>query len=180
MVSPYARDHPIASEDGLVVNTATNTSQVPDGSTRALVSRVAWLASTSAAATMLVFLPVMLRSPSTTQAPPSGWLVALVLGPPLTAYVVSRRLRTRLSIAAYFLAGLPQIPVLVLLAAASVWLDVRRGHLLADSGEEAMSYGIGMTVASIAGIALLILVAVAARLGARRPIANSADEHQDP
>jgi hypothetical protein len=43
-----------------------------------------------------------------------------------------------------------------------------------------MSYGIGMTVASIAGIALLILVAIAARLGARRPIANSADEHQDP
>jgi hypothetical protein len=178
--SPYARNHPIASEDGLVLNTATNTSQVPVGSTRASVGRVASLASTPAAATILVFLPMMLRSPSTTQAPPFGWLVALVLGPPLAAYIVSRRLGTRLSTGSYFLAGLPQLPVLVLLAAASVWLDVRRGHLLADSGEEAMSYGIGMTVASIAGIALLILVAIAARLGARRPIANSADEHQDP
>lgn len=132
------------------------------------VSRVAWPATTSAAATVLVFIPVVLRNPSTTEAAPAGWLVAMLLAAPVTAYLSSRRLGPSWGFAFSLLIGLPQLPLIVLLSAASVWLDVQRGHLLAGSGEEAMSYGIGITVAFIAGIILLILVAAAAMLGARR------------
>lgn len=131
-------------------------------------SRVVWLAVLPAAATVVVFIPILLRNPSTTEAAPALWLAALLLGAPLTAYLASRRLGVRLKVASALTAGLPQLPVLVALSAASVWLDVQRGQLPAGSGEEAMSYGIGTTVASIAGVILVILVAAAALLGARR------------
>ena len=130
--------------------------------------RVALLAAVPALATVLVFIPVMLRSPSTTQTLPALWLPALLVAAPLTAYLVSRRVGARLSVASSLLAGLPQLPLIVLLSAASIWLDVQRGHLIAGSGEEAMSYGIGTTVAILAGIVLLILVSAAALLGGRR------------
>ena len=52
--------------------------------------------------------------------------------------------------------------------ARCVWPDLQRGQLVAGSREEAMSYGIGITVAFITGIIRLILVAAAAMLGAQR------------
>jgi hypothetical protein len=131
-------------------------------------SQVAWLAGVPALATVLVFIPVMLRSPSTTQTLPALWLPALIAAAPLAAYLVSRRVGAKLSVASSLLAGLPQLPLIVLLSTASIWLDVQRGHLIAGSGEEAMSYGIGTTVAILAGIVLLILVSAAALLGGRR------------
>ncbi|MDQ0820735.1 hypothetical protein QFZ79_003107 [Arthrobacter sp. V4I6] len=146
-----------------------NTSAADRRSTRkASASRVAWLATASGAATVLVFIPIVLGNPSTTDPAPAGWLVAMLLAAPLTAYLGSRRLGIPLKIAPSFLVGLPQLPLLVLLSGASVWLDVQRGHLLAGSGEESMSYGIGTTAAFIAGIILLILVAAAAMLRTRR------------
>ncbi|MDQ0821066.1 hypothetical protein QFZ79_003439 [Arthrobacter sp. V4I6] len=145
-----------------------NTFAADHRSTRkGSASRVAWLAATSAAATVLVFIPVVLRNPSTTEAVPPGWLVAMLLAAPLTAYLASRRLGIPLKVASSLLVGLPQLPLIVVLSAISVWLDVQRGNLLAGSGEESMSYGIGTTAAFIAGIILLILVAAAAMLGAR-------------
>lgn len=129
--------------------------------------RVAWLALAPTAATALVFIPMLLRNPSTTEAAPGVWLAALILAAPLAAYLTSRRLGAALNFATSLLVGLPQLPLTVLLSIAAVGLDVQRGHLLAGSGEEAMSYGIGAIVASIAGAILLVLVSVAARLGAR-------------
>lgn len=63
-------------------------------------------------------------------------------------------------------AALPQLLVSPALVAFHVWLEVQRGYLLEDSGEEAMSYGIGVTLAFVAGIILTILVAAFGRLGA--------------
>lgn len=154
------------------MDTTRSASGARDRSARESVSRVVWLASSSVAATVLVFMPVLLRSPSTTQPPPTGWLVALILAAPLTAYLVSRRLGPPLNVTSAFLVGLPQVPLFVLLSVASIWLDVQRGHLLAGSGEEAMSYGIGATVSAVAGIVLLILVSVAAKFGSRRRVAK--------
>lgn len=124
-------------------------------------------AAASTAATALVFLPVLLRSPSTTQAVPPVWLIALILAAPLTAYLVSRFRGITLSVFSSLLAGLPQLPLVLLMSTVAIWLDVQRGHLMAGSGEEAMSYGLGTSIAAIAGIILMILVAAAARMGAR-------------
>lgn len=129
--------------------------------------RIAWLAVLPAAATVLVFIPILVRNPSSTEAAPAGWLIAIFLAAPLTAYLASRYLGVALNIASSLLVGLPQVPLIVFLSVASVWLDVQRGHLLAGSGEESMSYGILLSVAPIAGGILLILVAAAAMLGAR-------------
>ena len=153
------------SRDGRFMNISRDTiSSLNGGASR----NVGWLAVASAAATALVFTPVLLRSPSTTQVVPVSWLIALMLGAPITAYAVARRMDMAVSIPASVLVGLPQVPLTVLLSVAGVWLDVQRGHLLAGSGEESMSYGIGTSVAFLTGIVLLVLVAVAARVGARR------------
>lgn len=132
------------------------------------VGRVSMLAATSSAATTLLFIPILLRSPSTTEALPTLWLVAFLAAAPFTAYLLNRRLQADLGIVESLLVGLPQLPVIVLLSVAGVWLDVQRGFLLAGSGEEAMSYGIGISVAVAAGFVLLVLVAAAARLGGIR------------
>ncbi|MHA7156374.1 hypothetical protein [Arthrobacter sp. TMN-50] len=85
----------------------------------------------------------------------------------MSAYLVSRLKAIALSISLALLSGLPQVPLMVVLSTAAIWLDVQRGHLMAGSGEEAMSYGIGTAVAFAVGILLLIVVAAGTRLGAR-------------
>lgn len=152
------------SEDGPDMN-GFDDGGSPTG--REALRGVGWVAAASAAVTTLVFIPILVRSPSTTQAVSPGWLVALILAAPLSAYLVSRLVGTALSLSLSLLTGAPQVPLMVLLSAAAVWLDVQRGHLVAGSGEEAMSYGIGTTVAVAVGILLLIAVAVGTRLGAR-------------
>lgn len=152
------------SEYGPDVN-ASGDGGRPTG--RESLRGVGWVAAASAAATTLVFIPILVRNPSTTQAVPPGWLVALILAAPLSAYLVSRLIGIVLSISLSLLAGLPQVPLMVLLSTAGIWLDVQRGHLMPGSGEEAMSYGIGTTVAFAVGILLLIAVAAGTRLGAR-------------
>lgn len=134
---------------------------------KATLRGAVWPAAASTAATVLVFLPVLLRSPSTTQAVSPVWLVALVLAAPLTAYLISRFRGMTLSVFSSLLAGLPQLPLVLLMSTVAIWLDVQRGHLMAGSGEEAMSYGLGTSIAAIIGIILMILVAAAARIGAR-------------
>lgn len=146
---------------------AAMKASADDGDSARNWRRVLGLAVAPTAATALVFIPLLLRSPSTTEATPGLWLVALVVAAPLAAYLTSRRLGVALNFPTALLVGLPQMPVTILLSMAAVWSDVQSGHLLPGSGEEAMSYGIGSSVASVAGAILLILVAVAARLGAR-------------
>ncbi|GAA5166382.1 hypothetical protein [Ornithinimicrobium tianjinense] len=96
------------------------------------------------------------------------WVVALATAAPVVAYVLNRR--TPLATDSYrtLVLSVPQLPLLVLLAAVDVWLDVRSGYLLEGSGEESMSYGIGLTLATLFGMVVVLLVAVAARTGAGR------------
>lgn len=132
------------------------------------LGRVATVALVPTAATALVLIPMLLREPSTTEAVPPAWLGVLLLAPPVTAYLASLRFGDGLHLTSYLLIGLPQLPLIMLLSTAAVWFDVQRGHLLAGSGEEAMSYGVGTAAAFVAGTILALLVAAAARLGARR------------
>jgi hypothetical protein len=135
--------------------------------------RVTVLAAAPTAATLLVFIPVLLGNPFATEAVQAVWLATLFLAPPLTAYLASRLLGVALNFSSSLLVGLPQLPLTLLLSIANTWLAVHRGHLLGGSGEDAMSYVIGGIVAFIVGTILLILVALAARIGARQA-------HRDP
>lgn len=130
--------------------------------------RVAWVAAAPTAATLLVFIPALLRDPSTTEAVPAVWLATLFLAAPFAAYLASRLLGVALNFSSALLVGLPQLPLTILLSMAITWLAVHRGHLLAGSGEDAMSYVVGGILAFNAGTILLILVALAARIGARQ------------
>lgn len=122
-----------------------------------------WVGAAAAAATTLVFVPpILVRSPSTTQAVPPGWLVALILAP-FSTYLVARPTGSSLPWA----AGFPPVPLMVLLSAAAICLDVWRHNMMPDSGEAAMSYGIAIPVPFAFGILLMIAVAAATRLGAR-------------
>lgn len=130
-----------------------------------------WMALVPAAVTALVFVPEFFRDPQATEKSPAftlPWLAALLLAGPVAAYLMNRRQPVASEVKLALLVGLPQLPLVVVLVMVDVWLDVRSGYLLAGSGEEAMAYGIGAWLASITGVVLVALVAVSARLGARR------------
>lgn len=123
------------------------------------------------AVTTLVFVPELFRDPADTERAPVltiAWVVCLAGAAPLAAYVINRRKPIATDLLRTLLLALPQLPLLVLLARADVWLDVQRGYLLENSGEEAMSYGIGTTVAVAFGLLVVALVALAARSGTPR------------
>lgn len=131
---------------------------------------IAVAASMSAVATALVFVPEFFRDPAGAQTAPAVtliWLLAVLTAAPVVAHVVARR-RPAVGAGGALIVGLPQLPLVVALAMLDVWFDVRSGYLLAGSGEEAMSYGIGSTVATVVGSVLAGLVAVSSRWGARR------------
>jgi hypothetical protein len=93
--------------------------------------------------------------------------VLLVAAAPIAAFVFNRRWPVAKTGMRALAVGLPQLAVAVILIRLDVWLEVRSGYLLAGSGEEAMSYGIGTVVAVVGGTILSLLVALAARHGAR-------------
>jgi hypothetical protein len=124
-----------------------------------------------ALATVVLFAPEFLRDPA--QAEETRWftvvwLVAVLLAGPVTAYLVGQRRQVAPTASLAFVVGLPQLPVVLVLMSIDVWLDVQRGYLLAGSGEEAMSYGIATTLGAAAGLLLVVLVALAARVGTAR------------
>lgn len=121
-----------------------------------------------AAVTTIVFAVELFRDPSDTEDAPVLtviWVAVLALAAPLTAYAMNRRHPIGTDPARALGLAAPQLPLLVLLVSFDVWLDVRSGYLLAGSGEEAMSYGIGTTVAAVFGLIVVALVALAARWG---------------
>ena len=123
------------------------------------------------AVTAVVFSVEFFRNPQDSAEAPVltvAWVVALAVAAPAVAHVLNRRTALATDTYRTLVLAVPQLPVLVLLAAADVWLDVRSGYLLEGSGEEAMSYGIGLTVATLFGLVLVLLVAAAATTGARR------------
>ena len=60
----------------------------------------------------------------------------------------------------------PQVFIPPAMVWLDVWLEVRSGYLLRDSGEEAMAYGYELTLVANAGVILMVLVGGAGRLGA--------------
>ena len=119
---------------------------------------------------ILANIPAVSGIDSSSVAEPFIPVVPMVLlfflGAPAVAFMVNWRwpAATNKDRATY--AGLPQALVVPALAWLAVWIDVERGYLLKDSGEEAMAYGILITLGAVAGVVLTILVACAGRLGA--------------
>ncbi len=118
-----------------------------------------------AVATTLAYVPAFFSDPG---ARGSIWPAVALIAAPAAAYLVNRRRPVATNLRRALLIGLPQVPLSVALAMFDVWLDVRSGYLLADSGEEAMAYGFGSVFALGSGLALAALVAAAARFAVTR------------
>lgn len=116
-----------------------------------------------AAATTLAFVPGFFSDASTGRL---DWAGVALVAAPLVAYVMNRRRPVATSLGRALLVGVPQVPLYVVLVLFDVWLDVRRGYLLADSGELAMALGFGSVFALVSGVVLAALVTAAARFGA--------------
>jgi hypothetical protein len=123
------------------------------------------------AATAVVYSPQLVIDAGDVSRLPGGvmiaWLVLLGAAAPTVAALVNRSAPAASSALRALAVGVPQVPTAMGLAALDVWLEVRSGYLLAGSGEEAMAYGIGTVVSAIGGLALMLLVAVAAYVAAR-------------
>jgi hypothetical protein len=143
-------------------------------------SAVATPALVAAAATTVVYLPQLTVNANQLAELPgalrASWFVLLLVAAPVAAYIVTRRARLaarRTPGAALILAGVPQVLLLLALTYLDVWLEVRSGYLLADSGEEAMAYGLSAIFGTLLGLVLAALVTLGASLGRRsRPTAR--------
>ena len=137
---------------------------------RASVPAFAAAALVPAAATAAAFSPELFVNPldDVSGRVRVGWLALLLCAAPLAAVALNllRPVATTKDRAVWL--ALPQIVVFVALVRVDVWLDVRSGYLLADSGEEAMAYGLGMIAALIAGVLVAGPTAAGARWGAHR------------
>lgn len=124
-----------------------------------------------AAATAVVYLPHLLTDSDVMAGFPGvvmlAWLALLLLAAPLVAVAVNRSLRVRLDLPRELVVAGTQLAVAVALVRLDVWLEVRSGYLLANSGEEAMAYGIGGVVSVLVGVVLGALVVLAAGVAAR-------------
>ena len=148
----------------MTANSTTSAAAVP-----ALVA---------AAATTVVYLPQLTVNASQLDELPgvlrASWFLLLLVAAPVATYVVTRRTRLgarRTSGAALVLAGVPQVFLLLALTYLDVWLEVRSGYLLADSGEEAMAYGLSAIFGALLGLVLAALVTLGAAVGRRsRPM----------
>lgn len=134
------------------------------------VSHASGLALAPAAATAVLYSPQLLTDPDqmSTLPPALGWLWVLMLlsAAPAVAWVIGRREGSRVPGGGRdVVAGLVQLVVAVILVRLDTWLEVRSGYLLAGSGEEAMSYGLGTSVAGLVGTVTGIAVICAVRLG---------------
>ncbi|MBA2754418.1 MAG: hypothetical protein H0U40_08150 [Chloroflexia bacterium] len=117
-----------------------------------------------ALATILALVPLVIQSMSEPGSPVVGILV--IIGAPAVAFLVNWRWPAATDRDRATYAAIPQVFIPPAMVWLDVWLEVRSGYLLRDSGEEAMAYGIGLTLAAIAGVILMVLVGGAGRLGA--------------
>ena len=126
----------------------------------------------ASAVTVLLYLPQLLTDSGQVDDVPGAallaWLVVWLMAAPVLAAVLSARRGRRTRPRTALLMGLPQLPVVLLLARLDVWLEVRSGYLLAGSGEEAMAYGVGSVAGALAGVLLTTLVTLGVVLGSRR------------
>lgn len=122
-----------------------------------------------AAATTVVYSPQLLTDSDQMSGLPLAlgllWVVLLLLAAPVVAWGLSRRGIRPKAKGTYAFVGLTQVGTALILARLDTWLEVRSGYLLAGSGEEAMSYGIGTSIGGTAGIVIALLVIYGAELG---------------
>jgi len=130
------------------------------------------LALLPAAATTVVYAPQLLTdSDQMSGLPPAVGLLCialLLLTAPAVAWGLGRRGVPLKASGAVMLVGLAQVVTALILVRLDTWLEVRSGYLLAGSGEEAMSYGIGALIGGIGGIVTAILVVYGAKFGLGR------------
>lgn len=125
---------------------------------------------TTAAATTVVYTPSLLFRPDLWDNMSGyvvlAWFVVSVLAAPVTAALVDRHRPVATTQARSWLLGLPQLPLVVGLMWIDIWLDIRSGYLIAESGEVEMVLGFGTVMATGVGLLLTVLVYAAARIGA--------------
>lgn len=133
---------------------------------------LALLALAPAAATAVVYLPQLLTDSDEAASVPGAvllvWLALLLLAAPIVALRLNRSLQVRLTASREIVLAGAQLAVAVGLVRLDVWLEVRSGYLLANSGEEAMAYGIGGIVSVLAGLVLGALVVLGAGVATRQ------------
>ena len=93
------------------------------------------------------------------------WVALLLLTAPVVAWALARRGATVKTSGKVMLVGLTQLTTALTLVRLDTWLEVRSCYLLAGSGEEAMSYGIGTVMGAIGGMVTAVLVVYGAKLG---------------
>lgn len=129
------------------------------------------------AVTTVLFAPHLLFNPEQEHVLPGAatalWWVVLAAAPATAAALANRRKPAATTIGRALAVGVPQWPLVVGLVLLDVWVDVRSGYLLAGSGEEAMSFGIGFVVAPVLGFMIAFIVTLAALVGAR----SAPDQH---
>ena len=152
----------------------TSTSGLADMSKLALLP---------AAATTVVYSPQLLTdSDQMSGLPPALgllWIALLLLTAPAVAWGLGRRGIPLKASGTVMLVGLTQVVTALILVRLDTWLEVRSGYLLAGSGEEAMSYGIGTLIGGVGGIVTAILVVYGAKFGLGRK-AHPASPIQHP
>ena len=130
------------------------------------------LALLPAAATTVVYAPQLLTdSDQMSGLPPALgllWIALLLLASPAVAWGLGRRGAPLKGSGTVMIVGLTQVVTAIILVRLDTWLEVRSGYLLAGSGEEAMSYGIGTLIGGIAGLVTAILVVYGAKFGLSR------------
>lgn len=83
-----------------------------------------------AVATLVVMSPLLLGTTGGSLPLTILGLVVLPLAAPAVAYLMQRHHTARRDRTHSLLVGLPQLPLVVALAALAVWLEVRRGAVL--------------------------------------------------
>ena len=133
---------------------------------------LALLAALPAAATAVVYLPQLLTDSDEMAAAPGAlivvWLALLLLAAPLVAAWLNRSLHVVLNPQRGLVLAGTQLAVAVALVRLDVWLEVRSGYLLANSGEEAMAYGFGGVASLLVGGVLGALVVLGAAMATRQ------------
>ncbi len=106
-------------------------------------SALAKVAALAALVTVIVYLPQLLTDTDEMSELGAGlnlaWAVSFFAAAPAAAAILTRRVRLVANARRSVIMGLPQLVVAVVLTRLDVWLAVRSGYLLADSGEEAMA-----------------------------------------
>ena len=129
------------------------------------------LALLPAAATVVAYLPQLLTNSGEMSRVPGvlllGWLAVLLLAAPAVAALLNRSLRLPMEPQRVVAVAATQLAVMIALVRFDVWLEVRSGYLLVDSGEEAMAYGIGGVASTVVGLVLGALVTAAAAVASR-------------